>query len=102
MVEFLPIFRATAVFRSAHNRTMSFRLYGLITFRVNTYETIPFRLFTSAAGCAKPLKLLQLFLRSAATRRCGRKNVKVRHGQKSGGEKADSEAAGGARRPAAT
>src|ERR1700727_2610922 len=60
---------------------------------VNTYETIPFRLFTSRRGCAKPLKLLRLFSRSAATRRRNRKNVKVRHGQRTGGEKADSEPA---------
>src|SRR5580692_460130 len=101
MVEFLPISGATAAFRSSHNRTIPFRFILFDKPFVNTYETIPFRLFTSGGGCAKSLKLLRLFSRSAATRRCDRKNVKVRDGQRCGGEKADREAAGGTRRPAA-
>src|SRR5580700_10709489 len=85
----------------SHNRTMPFRLYWPDDPGVNTYETIPFRLFTSDDGCAKALKLLQLFSLSAARRRRDRKNVKVRYGQRSGEEKADDETAGGARRPSA-
>jgi hypothetical protein len=101
MVEFLPISGATAAFRYSHNRTISFRFILSDDVGVNIYETIPFRLFTSGSGCAKPLKMLRLFSLSPATRRCDRNNVKVRHGQRSGDKKADSEAAGGARRPAA-